>query len=402
MARFPATPPGAGMRVRPFEGAPPGYLYVQNGVYSGQTVRSREGSVLYVDSAAGAGNERGRLLVPYRDPRGFPMLFVGRDVDGSLAINAYCGTHLVGAMSLATSGIGFPVWTVLGNQIVISRRGDPLRVLGLDDGCDPYFEDIVAQERDLSPFDVTFDDNGPYLRTVPSAVVCHAWQERLWFSDGDDFLRCTNGLGDFEALPVAAVRDVTWRGSNGVRAISSLGDALVAFHYRGVTVGYGDPANGGGNFTTRQPPGALGYGCVAPRSVVEVGGALWFVSQNAQVCRFNGAAVEEMTRSVREELQPQAPISMDPEAARRWEASMLPDAVAVYYDPWRSYVVMFEGEVAGVWDQGISVNVDTGQVSVQTGFDAQALCVKAGDEDTMLSLDRYGAVYAQDRGSRTR
>ena len=391
------TPPPSGMHARPFE---PGWLYVENGIEYDHVLRTREGSLLYVDTATGSGNQRGRAIIPYRDPRDYPLLFTLRDIAFSTVLRTYCGINEVdAALSLTTRATGFPTWAVLNDHILVCRRGDPVRVIGVDDGAEVFFEDVVARDRDLDPFTaaVTFDDDGPYLGAMPPAHLVTAWRSRAFFSDGRT-MWWSNGFGDYEALPASNAALVGQGPFQLVGALSTLGDSLVVFRYASIIVGRGDPSNGGVNMPLVDT-WSDGVGCRSPRSIVPIHGVLWFLAQTGEVCVFDGSSARSVTKPLQNYLRPQVALAFDPLNMPRPEANALPNAVAVWYQPSNSYVVMMEGRTPGVFDLGFAVNVeDTSKVTVLSGFDAQALAVKPGDEDSLLTFDRFGAVYIQDRG----
>ena len=394
------SPPGAGSQPRPFEAKSPAWLFLQNALVYGSVARGREGSLLYHETSdAVFANERGRALIPYRDPRGFDLLFTYRDGTVGSRMRVLNGTNRVATLPHASGdlGVGFPTWTQLDERILLARQGAPLRVLYLDDGAEPRFENVIARDRDPRPLEVDFDDDGPYLGLVPRGHLVTSYQSRVWLSDGDDVLRWSNGLGDFEGWPASNRRDISDGQAEGITALSSLGDYLVAYRRRSVVVGQGEPANGGGAFSTRKVR-TNGIGCIAPRSVVEVNGRHFFLAQTGEICAFDGARIERITHPMQDYLRPQTLLSLDLHGAPRVEAASLPDACAVWYQPWNAYVLMMEGDTAGIHDLGIAVNVDTGDVSFLNGFDAQAMCVKAGDEDSLLTYDRFGVIYIQDRG----
>ena len=383
------------MHTRPFTG-PPGYAYVQNGVYRGDGVESREGSIVYVDTAdGGSAAQRGRLLVPFRDPRGYRLLFAGRDVGTTFTVQTYMGRNALGeVLSGTTQGIGFPTFAVLPGQsrVLVARPGDPLRVIGVDDGGEPYMEDVRAQDRETTSLDVDPDDNGPYLPAVPRGAIVVAFEDRVMVIDGNRVYVC-NVFSDFEGWPAANQRDV----DADVRAAAPLGDALYLHHLDAITRWTGDPANGTAGVDTHFVRGAT-RGCAAPRSLVEIDGWQWFLSQSAEVCRFNGAHVDVVTAPLWDLLRPQMPLSFDPIGIPRVERPSIDDACAVWFKPWGMYVVFFEGETAGVYDLGIGVDVASGRTSILTGIDAQAMAVMVEDDARFLTYDRLGVIHAQNCG----
>ena len=132
------SPPGAGSQPRPFEAKSPAWLFLQNALVYGSVARGREGSLLYHETSdAVFANERGRALIPYRDPRGFVLLFTYRDGTVGSRMRVLNGTNRVATLPHASGdlGVGFPTWTQLDERILLARQGAPRRVLYLDDGA---------------------------------------------------------------------------------------------------------------------------------------------------------------------------------------------------------------------------------------------------------------------------
>lgn len=373
-----------------------------NARFDGAACGKRRGSVLYQNLYA-AGYRECMGLFPYTTPLGIVYVvgFWLNSTGDAVAWRVLDGTDQrdFGSFPLASAAQMKPMMGApLGQDLVVGEiPGIGLVRIHADreDG-DVFVEQLAAIDRRAVQTRSAFDESGVYLSAPPPGRIMHTFQDRLFVGTGNTVW--WSNKQDVQGWNANSYITFWTPQNDPVTGIGSIGDALAVFTTRNIFVVRGDLQSLAGT-VVRRP--TAGVGCVAPRSVQEVAGRLYFLA-NDGVFAFDGSSAVLVSKSINPLLVPGREYSDYGFDLTEYvmDGTRQSEAHAITYLPDRVYCLT---AASGTSNDGAIQYVhdyDTGQWSVWDGQRMHAGCVKidALKQQAWLTADHSGKVFKQDSG----